>query len=217
MQQPPFSPPPEQPPQFAAYPPPGQGLPQSGYPPYSAQPQGGYGYSFPPAQPKPIGKIARKYGLIFGTIMVAIALFRYALGLVAPYLAYQFHFSISAISISSFLFTVIFTFIYWGIYFCAGIFAARQMRQIRAASFACLWTSLCYFAAYCLLFVIFPLSLQNSAASRSFYLTSLTTDFAIVLFIQIGLGIGIGTLGGLLGKSLVHRETQYGAPPNTFS
>lgn len=200
MQQLPFSPTP------------GQGLSQPGYPPYSAQPNGGY--SSPPSQPKFTRKIALKYGLIFGAIMVVIDLLSYALSLIFRplylYLGQQFHFSIpmgSSIIYYSLLPTVIFTLIYWGVYFCAGIFVARQAQQIGAAvTLVCLWASLCRFAIYCLLTVVgvlSSLSLQRSASFWTAYLTSIAIGFAILLFIQIGLGCGIGILGGLVRKNRV--------------
>jgi hypothetical protein len=202
MQQPPFPPPPGQPPQFSAYSPSGQELPQPGYPPYAAQPNSGY--SFPPSQPKLTGKIALKYGLIFGTIMAAIVLLRYALNLISVYLYHQFYHFIS-LGMYSILLTVIFTLIYWGVYFCAGIFAARQARQLGAACFACLWASLCFFVVYCLsltVTILSTLSLLISASSWNSYLIGLASGFAGVFFIQIGLGYGIGVLGGLVGKKL---------------
>jgi hypothetical protein len=208
MQQPPFSPTP------------GQGLPQPGYPSYSVQPNGDY--SSPLSQPKLTRKIARKYGLTFGAIMAAIALLRYALGLILLSLVQQFHLlSISIFNIYSPLQTVIFTLIYWGVYFCAGIFAARKAQQIEAASFVCLWASLCYFGTCCLLEVISFLSvlsiLIRIESSRSVFLTGLATSFAIIFCIQIGLGYGIGVLGGLVGKKLARKGVLPGAFPGTFS
>jgi hypothetical protein len=213
VQQPPSPTPSEQPSPYAANQTSYQGQPQPAYPPYPGQPD--YGYSFPPSQPQSTGKIALKYGLIFGAIMVVFSLLRFAFNWFIPQMTHDYHLSISAMVLYTLLLTAIFTLIYWGLYFCAGLFASRQTRQIGTASFACLWASLCYFAIYCVLTGISALTLLTRVGGSiimTSYITSIGIGFAIVLFVQIGLGCGIGALGGLVGKNLVRKEPSP-APP----
>ncbi|GHO85961.1 hypothetical protein [Dictyobacter formicarum] len=183
------------------------------------QEQHGYpGYSPLPTQSPSTGKIALKYGLIFGAILVARLIIGYVFTLLfnqaIPQIRATYHLPVSTIAIYSFLLTAFFTFLDWIIYFLAGLFAARQTRKISPAVFACLWANLCYSVVSCLLTGISLVYTMSIFAGRSAliasYLTSAGINFAVVLILlHIGLGTGIGALGGLLGKNIAPRQTPY--------
>ncbi|WP_207229215.1 hypothetical protein [Ktedonosporobacter rubrisoli] len=227
MQQPPYQPPSKQQPPFAPPPPPEQ-QPPAAYPSYY-QPypgQAGYppaygGYQPPQSVTKTSGKIALKYGLIFGAVLAAVALLQFGSSrLLNPSIlemARRYYLSASQLSFFFQLIAVFFTLIYWSIYFLAGFFSARRAGEMKAASTACLWAALCYFVIDCLLLVLNVILTMSVFRGRlpGSYLGVLAQGVMLNLILNIALGIGVGALGGLLGKNLANKQ---GAPrPPTYS
>jgi len=224
VQQPPPS---EQPSPFAGsfY----QGQPQPGYPPYPGQPQPGYAQpGYPPYQGQPgypyaagympqpqssqsTKKIALRYGLIFGAILAGVYIFQIATNWIysqsMPSLAFRYHLPISRLVLYGYLILAVFTLIYWVIYFLAGLFAARRAGQVGTATVACLWAGLCYFVLYVVGLGINMLILLNLLHGRVLpgYFSGLGRNILLVLVLHV-IGIGIGTLGGLLGKSTGRKQ-----------
>jgi hypothetical protein len=206
VQQSPFPPPSEQPP--PAY----QGQPQSDYSPYQGQQQPGPspyqgqpGYWFPPSQPPSTSKIALKYGLIAGAIMVGGIILQFILARMLPFLIVYYRISIiQAVLFFSTIPLAVLTLINWTSYFLAGFFTARKGGT---AIIACLWAGLCYLVIYCLSFGIniFLLMAARSGRVSPGYFTSLGIGIAIMLALH-ALGIGIGILGGLLGKNAARKQ-----------
>lgn len=166
------------------------GYPYPGYPPQSAQ-------------PRTTGGTALKYGLIFGAILVVANLIDTGVSRVLVQVLIGAEFSASVVSVLSFIPTIIFTLVYWVIYFLAGLFAARQARNVTAATLAGLLASLCFFVVYFVVVLINVASVLGTITRYGGvggYLSSLGVDIAITLIVQIGLGIGLAALGGLLGK-----------------
>lgn len=201
-----FPPPPESGTSFAAYQP-VQGQPQHGYPghqPYPGQPASQL------LSPQSLRKIALKYGLIFGAILIVCYLLETGASMILMQQMFQ-HPSTSSTglityTIYNYIRIAVFTLIYWSIYFLAGIFAARRAQRVGTAFAACLWASLCYLVVYCLVVGSGVVTNWNVIArgdfSTSMYLMNIGTGFALTCILHIGLGLGIGALGGLLGKSL---------------
>lgn len=123
-----------------------------------------------------------------------------------PLLAALYHMSIVELTIFfSTIPLIIFTLINWSAYFLAGFFTARKGGT---AITACLWTGLCYFVIYCLELVINVMLFMAARDGRippSFYFTSIGIGFVTMLILH-GLGIGIGVLGGLLGKNAARKQ-----------
>lgn len=214
QEQPPSANLPEQQSPLAAYPP-DQRQPQPGYPLYQGQPFMP-GYPFQPPRTQPTGKIALKYGLIFGAILVGADLLEFVAGTLfsrlLPSLQAQYHLSFSALALYSLVIPGIFVLIDWVIYFLAGLFTARRAQQVGTATIACLWASLCYFVIYILGLGINVLITWSEITRYNLsvigYFVNVGTGLVETLILNIGLGIGIGTLGGLLGKSLASKRAQ---------
>lgn len=213
QEQPPSANPAEQ---QALYPP-NQGQPQPAYPFYQGQPVMP-GYPWPPAVAQPTGKIALKYGFIFGAILAACAVLATIVNTIysrfLPVLQAQYHLSYSALSLYSLVLVGIFMLIHWAIYFLAGIFTARRARRVSTATIACLWAGLCYLIMYVILFSIGQVIIFSTMAKLGSFVDAssflvIGIRAVITLILDIGLGIGIGALGGLLGRSLASKQ----APP----
>lgn len=144
-----------------------------------------------------------KYGLIFGAILVVAYLINLGVGRVLVQVLISAEYSPSAIGALSYIPTIIFTLVYWVIYFLAGLFAARQARNVTAATLTGLLASLCFFVVYFIVLIINVASVWGVITRYGEvggYLTSLGVGIAVTLIMQIGLGIGLAALGGLLGK-----------------
>lgn len=216
MQQPPspgpanypgsFPPAPQQPGQSQAYPPASAQLNYAGYPSQPGMPPVSYPYpGYPPqsAQPRTTGAAVLKYGLIFGAILVVAYLINLGVGRVLVQVLISAEYSPSVIGPLSYIPTIIFTLVYWVIYFLAGLFAARQARNVTAATLTGLLASLCFFVVYFIVLIINAASVWGMITRYGevgLYLASLGVSTAVTLIVQIGLGIGLAALGGLLGK-----------------
>ena len=220
VQQPPFPMPPEQQPSsspsstppeqqqpLASYPS-IQGQQQPGYPPYPGQ-SGFPGYGFQSPETRSSGNIALKYGLIFGAIAIVVNILQITINRIAfPIFFNAFHASENALSLNIYSITlsIVFAVFYWIVYFFLGFLVGRRTQRVGDTSIAALWTSLCYFVIYCLVvvFSIIPI-LHTIGLNLGLVLSSLISGVAFVLIVNIGLGIGICALGGLLGKNLTHK------------
>ncbi|GHO56786.1 DUF3824 domain-containing protein [Ktedonobacter robiniae] len=217
MQQPPspgpanypgsFPPVPQQPGQSQAYPPASAQPNYAGYPSQPGMPLVGYpypGYPPQPARPRTTRAAVLKYGLIFGAILVVAKLIDASVGhAFIQVLISAAAYSQSTIEALSYIPTIIFTLVYWVIYFLAGLFAARQARNVTAATLTGLLASLCFFVAYFIVLIInlapiWGVIMRIGVVGNS--LAGLGVSIAITLIVQIGLGIGLAALGGLLGK-----------------
>jgi len=143
--------------------------------------------------------------LICGAILAGDYILQFILGRMLPFLVSQYHISLvqAALLFSTIPFIVL-TLINWSAYFLAGFFTARKGGT---AIIACLWASLCYFVIYFLGLGInlFLLMARDGGRIPPFYFTSIGIGFVTALTLH-GLGIGIGALGGLLGKNSARKQ-----------
>lgn len=154
-----------------------------------------------------IGRLALKFGLIFGMILAIVDLIQIGISrMIIQTLINTETTSALLFALTTYGMTAIFALIYWLIYFFAGFFTAQRALQqpIQAASLACLWAALCYFLVDGLILAITVLSTLTtlSQTGQAIYLSSLTQDVLTTLVLDIGLGIGVGLLGGLLGRKM---------------
>ncbi|GCE07604.1 hypothetical protein [Dictyobacter aurantiacus] len=165
-----------------------------------------------PLRPLSTKKIALKYGLVFGAILVL----RYLIGnavIVAfsqasPQFIATYHLSFIMISPRNLQITTVL--LDWIIYFLAGFFVARRARQVTASVIACIWASLCYTLAGVVTGISVIAVLSLLAGRDSGYLFSVRLHFIVMfLLLHFGMGTSIGALGGLLEKNM--------APPRTIT
>src|SRR5450631_1585088 len=167
------------------------------------------------------GKIAFRYGLIFGLIQTAIALttalvtsLTDPLGLNAG-LTFGLGSLIFLTSLAA--------------YFIAGTFAAKQTGRVGTGTISGLWTGVVYGVLGCIITIVLFLTIRYPKLVDHYntvgYPTSITPattraasmaggiGFPIFgLFVAIGIGAGIGALGGLLGRSQARKN----APPQPY-
>ncbi len=159
--------------------------------------------------PQNAGKVAFQWGLIFGLI----------LGLVDAgiLLMNAFVNSASGNAVLALLFSVLGFLLGLAAYFVAGILASNKTGKVSTGTFAGLWTGAIYgvigfVVSMTLFFTVSLPKLQNTSAYPSS--SSLSPDtlrttaifagvgFAIFgICLAVGLGAGLGSLGGLIGKS----------------
>lgn len=190
--------------------------PFAAYPPYQSQAQASVPYpaqadvSAPSSQST--RKFTLKYGLIFGAILIGCYILAIASArILVNILLMNYHSSLYTIGLYGLFSTAIFTLICWGVYFCAGIFTVRRTQRVGTTNITNLWASLCYFVAYCLFVtydLLFPFRENHVAPATALY--SISVTFALVL-LQTGMGIGIGTLGGLLEQNRARKIASH--PP----
>ena len=171
--------------------------------------------------PPESGKIAFRYGLIFGIGLFVIAAILFSLG---TFLFFNSDFSI------------VFSLIYWLIglvaFFLGGMFAAQKTGKVSTGTIAGLWAGIFDGALYAILAIIvfFTYSLSRLPADTlgtSSSAAGISTETAqqlvvatavvgqiLALLIAIGLGAGIGALGGLVGRatSKVPKQLYPGQP-----
>ena len=171
--------------------------------------------------PPKSGKIAFRYGLIFGIGLFVIAAILFSLG---TFLFFNSDFSI------------VFSLIYWLIglvaFFLGGMFAAQKTGKVSTGTIAGLWAGIFDGALYAILAIIvfFTYSLSRLPADTlgtSSSAAGISTETAqqlvvatavvgqiLALLIAIGLGAGIGALGGLVGRatSKVPKQLYPGQP-----
>ncbi|MGH2510471.1 MAG: hypothetical protein ACRDHZ_24105 [Ktedonobacteraceae bacterium] len=159
--------------------------------------------------PPKAGKIALRYGLIFGLIQAIVAS--------SILLANTFvNTTPDQIGISLLLVGVSFL-VGLAAYFVAGIFAAKQTSKVSTGTFAGMWTGAVYgiidfIVALALFFQVNLPKLLNtigtspaaSASPDAFKTGTIIGGVGGAIFgilFAIGLGAGLGALGGLIGKS----------------
>ncbi|GHO46849.1 hypothetical protein [Ktedonospora formicarum] len=173
------------------------------------------GFPYQPASPAPrsTNSIALTYGLIFGAIMVAT----YILSIVVNQLfisLFIHRIANNALTPFALLQGTIFMIIYWVLYFVMGMLAAQRARKIATATIAGLWASLLFFIAYCVGTMISFIAILRIAYSSGYFI-SVVLGLLVTLFLHIGVGIGIGALGGLVGKGMGNKTVQMG-PPSAY-
>lgn len=162
-------------------------------------------------------RVALKYGLIFGLIIVVRLAFgsviSTALSHALPELVASYHLKLSDLAQVFNFITAFYTLIDWIIYFLAGFFAARRFPQVRTAIFTSLWVNLCYSVIYCVIagisLFLLTLSLsQYREVALGVYVNGIIAQAGVVLLLlHIVLGTGVGTLGGLVGaRGVSHRK-----------
>jgi hypothetical protein len=169
-----------------------------------------------PSDSRSVQRVALKYGLIFGLIIVV----RLALGTAIitafsqalPQLVASYSQKPSDFALVSNIITAIYTLIDWVIYFLAGLFAARRVPQVRTAIFTSLWVDLCYGLVFCVIIGInlFLLSVtlsQYRAIPMGAYVSGIIVQAGTsLLLLHIVLGTAIGALGGLVGARSASRR-----------
>lgn len=162
----------------------------------------------PVVAPPQAGKVAFQYGLIFGIIQAVIASAVLLVNDLVITSVSQVGVSLT-LSIVSFLTSL-------AAYFVAGIFSARQTGKVSTGTFGGMWTGAIYglidlVVSLVLFFQIALPKVLNSplatnSANPDAFRTGATiggVGFAIfgVLF-AVGLGAGLGSLGGLIGRNI---------------
>lgn len=164
-------------------------------------------------------RVALKYGLIFGLIIVV----RLALGSaittafshVLAELVASYHLKLGDLAQVFNFITAFYTLIDWIIYFLAGFFAARRVPQVRTAIFTSLWVNLCYGLIYCgitgmsLLFLTLSLPQYRQVAIGVYVSEIITQAGVVLLLLHLVLGTTIAVLGGLVGARSVRTRNTF--------
>lgn len=174
------------------------------------------------------GKIAFRYGLIFGLIQAVVA--------IAILLLNTFVNTTSDKVGIAFLLAAVNFLLSLAAYFVAGILSSKQTGKVSTGTLAGMWTGIIYGVVNLVvaLVVFFQVSLprlmQAAQNSNSPVYTNNPDAFRVGLMIggvgipvlgaliAVGLGAGLGALGGLIGKntSKVQPEPAYPAYPSAY-
>ena len=204
----------------------GQGQPPSGYNQYTGPDQNN--------QPAKTGRVALRWGLIFGVILALVndGIYLITSLISAHSLSTTTTSSVAstALGLSLGLSCLIFL-IGLAAYFVAGILAARQTGLVRTGVFAGMWTGGVYGIVDLIvrLIVVFAITLPaeqallttSTATTRQFLVVGGIIEVVIAFLLAIGVGAGMGALGGLIGRSnarkrmpqQVYTEQMYQAYP----
>ncbi len=186
----------------------GQGQPPSGYNQYNGPDQNN--------QPAKTGRVALRWGLIFGVILAVVDDGIYLINslISAHSLSTTTTSSVAstALGVSLGLSCLIFL-IGLAAYFVAGILASRQTGLVRTGVFAGMWTGGVYGVVDLIvrLIVLFAITLPveqalrttstSTATAQQFLVVGGIIEVVIAFLLAIGVGAGMGALGGLIGRS----------------
>jgi hypothetical protein len=174
-----------------------------------------------PAQPNG-AKIAFRQGLFFGLVLAGVNDILYVLNSVFNQTPTAIGTNSSAVGVSVLIGFVVGCLIFLldlGAYFGAGILAARQTAKVSTGMLAGLWTGVIYGLVDFIVKIIIQITVTipatsqylqptatpgtGSAQSAANIVGAISITWAFVLMLaSIGIGIGLGALGGLIGRNM---------------
>jgi hypothetical protein len=170
-----------------------------------------------PSQPPRVtirsGNIAFILGSVFGLVLgVSFVVLGTLLGIMSPSFDIRFDMLLMILWGLPLL-------IQWMFYFLGGILASWRTGKVSTGVFASFWVNLWYLLSSIVVYFILrtpitrPWRMMPPVVNPRQYTTFFLLSGSISLLFSMGLGAGLGSLGGLIGKSLSKRKSGAFIPP----